>query len=128
MQQTIGQRVTIIRKKLGLKQTEFGESLGITNKTVSGYEKDKIAISKSVQIVLQLKYNVNINWLEEGKGKMFDTLPIQVKKNREIKAAIRLIERAIPFAEDLAYLDDEYIRNETASFLQEANDFLKRNK
>ena len=52
----------------------------------------------------------------------------QEKIKRELKTAIRIIKRAIPFAEDLACLNDEYIQNETSSFLYEVELFLQRNK
>lgn len=42
---TIGQRISKIRKKRGLTQTELAEKIGLTQKLVSDYETNRVNIS-----------------------------------------------------------------------------------
>jgi transcriptional regulator with XRE-family HTH domain len=42
---TIGQRISEVRKKKGLTQTELAEKIGITQKLVSDYEINRVKIS-----------------------------------------------------------------------------------
>ncbi len=46
------------RKQLNLTQTEMGEELGISNRTVQGYEYGHQKISKSIALILNQKIGV----------------------------------------------------------------------
>lgn len=68
----IGRRIKELRVILNLKQTEFAEALNITQAYLSMLESGERS-TFSIEILLKLveKYNVNINWLLTGEGKVF---------------------------------------------------------
>lgn len=65
------QRFKELRKILGYTQTEFGEQLGKKLRTIQDYEANKAKITDSVLLLLQEKFNVNIDWMRTGEGSMF---------------------------------------------------------
>ena len=66
------QRLKIIIEKLNFKtQKEFAESLNIQQGSLSDILRERIGISTAIKDRLFLKFNVNINWLEEGVGEPF---------------------------------------------------------
>lgn len=72
--ETLGDRIRKIRKSIDYAKTQklFAESLGITQASLSdlenGVTKD---ISGPLQLLLSLKYDVNIDYLLKGEGEMF---------------------------------------------------------
>lgn len=69
--ETVGNRLKLIRKELGLTQTEFGKSLGKTLRTIQNWEYEKATPDDSSIRFICLKYDVSFDWLKEGKGKIF---------------------------------------------------------
>lgn len=67
----MGERIRILRKKLGLNQTEFGNKLGIKQTTVAGYESGARSPLDTVISSICKEYNVNEKWLRTGQGEMF---------------------------------------------------------
>lgn len=67
----IGSRVKILRKELGLNQTEFGEKIGFKQAAIGLWENGQRAISDSAILLICEKYNVSETWLRTGKGEMF---------------------------------------------------------
>jgi len=65
-------RIVELRKALGLSQTEFAESLGITQNFISLVENGKRDFSSRTKNTLCALYKVNLIWLETGVGEMFD--------------------------------------------------------
>lgn len=70
MKTTLGDRFKQIRKSLNMTQKEFAESLGVTQTTISGIEKDVANSSLTLAKLISLKYNINEDWLLNGTGKM----------------------------------------------------------
>lgn len=70
MKTTLGDRFKQIRKSLNMTQKEFAESLGVTQTTISGIEKDVANSSLTLAKLISLKYNIDENWLLNGTGKM----------------------------------------------------------
>lgn len=64
-------RIKILRKNLGLSQTEFGERLGIKQTTVAGYETGGRTPMDAVVSLICREFHVNENWLRTGEGEMF---------------------------------------------------------
>ena len=60
-----------IRTVLGLSQQEMAENLGCNLRTYRGYEYETRGLSPEILLLLNKKYNVNINWLISGEGSMF---------------------------------------------------------
>ena len=67
----IHERFKELRKYLKMTQTEFGEQLGKTMRTIQEYERANRAITDGVLLNLQEKFNVNIDWMRTGEGSMF---------------------------------------------------------
>lgn len=67
----IHERFKELRKYLKMTQTEFGEQLGKTMRTIQEYERANRAITDGVLLNLQEKFNVNIEWMRTGQGSMF---------------------------------------------------------
>lgn len=102
---TLSSRVISLREVLGLRQTEFAESIGIKRGTLSVIEKGTSSPSYHfIEAVLNKYPQVNATWLITGKGEMFidgyvpePPQPLLEKKKAEKKLddewAERLIER-----------------------------------
>lgn len=68
---TLAQRIKIIRKELGLNQTEFAQKIGITQTSLSQIEGEKNGISYDVYKAIVNEFNVDPTWLMDGLGEMF---------------------------------------------------------
>ena len=68
---TIGERVKELRKALRLTQTEFGERLGVARITVAYYESGKNNLNEYMIQNICKTFNVDYNWLTQGKFEMF---------------------------------------------------------
>ena len=64
-----------IRKKLNKSQQEIAEELGVTQKAVSRYEDPEYIIPENIIKLLELKYNINREYLNSGTGEMFTDDP-----------------------------------------------------
>lgn len=59
------EKMRVLRKSLGYNQTDFGIELGLKQSSLAYIENGKTKIlSDSVKIILKLKFNVNIEWME----------------------------------------------------------------
>lgn len=67
----IGDRLKEIRKTLGLTQAEFGEKMGLKPTAIGQMESGARNITDRTYILLQEKYNVNIEYLQGLSGEMF---------------------------------------------------------
>lgn len=67
---TIGNRVRSIRKTLGLNQTQFAEKIGITQRTLSGIEKEAVNLTERNAKEICRVFHVNNAWLQTGEGEM----------------------------------------------------------
>lgn len=70
--QSAGERLKLIRKKIGMSQEEFGDNLGISKAGISAVEKDRTFVSAKILSKLFFDYNVNLNYLVCGIGEMFN--------------------------------------------------------
>ena len=67
----IGERISEIRKVLGLSQEEFGNKLGLVRSAISSYEGGRrVPPEQSIKSICR-EYNVNYIWLVNGDGEMF---------------------------------------------------------
>ena len=69
--ETQGERIKKIRHSLCLSQEEFGKIFGITKQYVYSLEKDKLFLNNEKLVKLLVDFDVNINYLLTGVGKMF---------------------------------------------------------
>ena len=72
---TIGGRVRIIRKQLDLTQEQLAQQLGIGKAALSMIETGKAGLSTRNKNILVQDLNVNPDWIETGKGRMFNAEP-----------------------------------------------------
>ena len=71
MQENIGKRIKNVRKNLSLSQTEFALGLNISQSAISAYEKNERIPSKNVLNQIPYKYNINPEYLLNGKEPIF---------------------------------------------------------
>ena len=64
-------RIKAVRKALGLNQAAFGERVGVKGNTIGNYEIGLRNPSDAVIFSICREFNINENWLREGKGEMF---------------------------------------------------------
>lgn len=71
MKISIGDKLVMIRKSLGLNMTETAEKLDVVKSNLSRYERN--IVSPTIYFIekLILILHVNINWLTGGVGEMF---------------------------------------------------------
>lgn len=63
------ERIKELRKTLRLSQSQFAKRLGVTQVTVSTWESGRCP--KFAAPMICQKFNVNPDWLENGRGEMF---------------------------------------------------------
>lgn len=90
---TIGERIKKIRKKEKLTQSEFASRIGLSQNTIANYELDRRIPSEQVNISICREFNVNHNWLVDGKGEPF--LPEPTGLIDELKVQYNLSDTEI---------------------------------
>lgn len=68
---TINERIKLLRKELGLNQTDFGEKIGIKVSQASYIEKAGNPVTQRVVQLICTVFNISEKWLTEGKGDMY---------------------------------------------------------
>ncbi|WP_133964633.1 helix-turn-helix domain-containing protein [Eubacterium limosum] len=72
----LNKRIYELRTALDLSQESFGTKIGVTRSAVSNYESGGRNITDRTILIICREFNVNEEWLKEGKGDMFvDVLP-----------------------------------------------------
>ena len=69
------ERLKELRKQLKLSQKDFGNKLGVGDTAISKIEKGENKLSYRMALSICSIFNVNIDWLLEGKGDIFVSLP-----------------------------------------------------
>jgi phage repressor protein C with HTH and peptisase S24 domain len=72
----MGEKVKLIRKRLGLTQEQLAQRLGVGKTALSMIETGKARLSTRNKNILVQELNVNPLWLESGKGEMFNADPL----------------------------------------------------
>ncbi|WP_110953777.1 helix-turn-helix domain-containing protein [Anaerosinus massiliensis] len=88
----IGKRINMVRTKLGLTQTVFAASIGISQGNLSEMEKGKFFPSYSTLILLIKKYKVSADWILTGEEV---THKNQFAENPEVKEMHDVIDRVM---------------------------------
>lgn len=71
----IGMRVRLIRKQLEMTQEQLAQRLGVGKAALSMIETGKASLSTRNKNILVQDFNVNPEWVDTGKGKMFNAEP-----------------------------------------------------
>ena len=80
----MNERLKKLRKTLDMTQQEFADRIGTKRNTIAKYETDTNVPSAAVISLICREFNVNEEWLREGKGEMF----IKMTRDEEIAAFI----------------------------------------
>ncbi len=72
---TQGERVREVRKSLKLTLEKFGAKLGVKKSAISDIESGRNSLTDQMATSICREFNVNYDWLMEGKGEMFSNLP-----------------------------------------------------
>lgn len=90
-------RILQIRKASGLTQAQFGAMIGATRPMIASYEGGKVIPDKSIQMLICQKFDVNLVWLQHGKGEMTSTGPFEpqlhkiLRRHPDLQAALELL-------------------------------------
>lgn len=68
----MNERIKLLRKTLGLNQTDFGERIGVKQGSVAGYESGARVPLDAVVTSICREFNVNETWLRTGEGEMLN--------------------------------------------------------
>lgn len=79
----IGFRIRKIRKVLRLKQKEFAAVLNMSDTYLSDIENGKQKPGFEIPGILAKEYNVNLNYMFFGKGKMFSDPILRISERIE---------------------------------------------
>lgn len=70
-------RIRMLRKALGLNQTDFAKQLGLTQTSLSMKESGRSVLTeKNVKLICST-FHVNEEWLRRGQGDMFTASPYE---------------------------------------------------
>lgn len=78
--QEIGNRVKLLRKELGLSQSEFAEKIRYDRSNLSKIERGDIEISPAMRLLICLVFNVREDWILTDDGAMFNATEMVPKK------------------------------------------------
>ena len=75
----MNERIRLLRKELGLNQSDFGNKIGVKQGTVAGYESGARTPLEAVVSSICREFDVNEEWLRTGEGEMFEQMTEQQK-------------------------------------------------
>lgn len=85
----MGERVKELRKALGLTQDQLAGRLGIGKAALSMIETGRAALTARNRNILVQELNVNPDWLDTGRGELFNAAP-------DLHAFMRRTDRTLP--------------------------------
>jgi len=88
-------RLKLLRKSLGLSQSEMAKKLGVARSRISEFESGKTKPRDSFLRLIAHTFGVNYEWLKYGKGEMFTSTPsseIQMEIIKEIVKGLKKLE------------------------------------
>ncbi len=98
-----GNRIKRLRKTEGINQAEFAGPLGIKASYVSMLERNKKNPSDQLLLSICRVYGVSMEWLRDGKGKIYDKRGLSLKGSVLVEEIYsRLCAHEIPVPISLA--------------------------
>jgi transcriptional regulator with XRE-family HTH domain len=79
---TAYERIKEIRKKLKLSQVEFSERIFVSKSFYGDIEIGKKKVNDRIIFIVSKQFNVNVEWIKTGKGKMFNDLQPDIRKEK----------------------------------------------
>lgn len=83
----INERVRVLRKELGMNQTEFAERIALSQNHLTGIETGKRAVTDRTIKLICMEFNVSEAWLRTGKEPMLVELDDEDKFSQAFAAA-----------------------------------------
>jgi HTH-type transcriptional regulator/antitoxin PezA len=80
----LNERLKKLRKTLDMTQQEFADRIGIKRNSLANYETGRNTPIDAIIVSICREFNVNEEWLREGKGEMF----IKMTRDEEIATFI----------------------------------------
>lgn len=135
----VGERIKLLRKKLGINQADFAAPLGLRQSTIGNYESGSRGVSNAIILAICREYGVCEEWLRDGTGEVFSTSAVPpsivsdlaqeydldlmdqnliseyLKLDKNSRAVLKEYIRKVFLASD----DEAAIRDELASYEQE---------
>jgi len=71
---TILDRIRLIRKSLGVKQSEFAQRIGLTQTSMSMIEKGRATLTEKNIKLICATFAIDEDWLRTGNGEMFGSM------------------------------------------------------
>ena len=72
MPDEITPRVKILRKALGMSQTDFGAKIGVTRGVINNLDRGLTDLQDPLLSLICSVFNARREWLETGEGEMFE--------------------------------------------------------
>lgn len=66
-------RIFVLRKRLNLSQTVFGERIGLKKSAISKIESGAYSVTEQTLLSICREFHVCMEWLRTGEGEMFST-------------------------------------------------------
>ena len=76
----MNERLKKLRKTLDMTQQEFADRIGIKRNSLANYETGRNTPIDAIIVSICREFNVNEEWLREGKGDMF----VEVSEDEQI--------------------------------------------
>ncbi|MCL4492522.1 MAG: helix-turn-helix domain-containing protein [Nitrospirae bacterium] len=77
-----------IRSDLGLTQSDFARSLGLSQNFISGVESGNKSLSEPIVLLVRYRYGINDDWLVTSKG------PKYAEREKALTGIIQLSEKS----------------------------------
>lgn len=120
----MNERIKELRKILNLTLEAFGKRLGVTKSAMSNIENGKRNTTEQIILSICREYNVNEEWLRNGKGDIFVELP----ENDIIKRATILLGEKDPLFESFVVSYSKLNQNNRKVLIDFGLDFLNELK
>ena len=69
------ERLKLLRKQLGISQSDLAKRIGVTRSAVSRLESGDINFTEQMVKSICRELNVNYDWFKDGDGEMFEAIP-----------------------------------------------------
>lgn len=65
------ERIKLLRKYLGMNQTEFGSRIGASQAMITSYETGRVVPDTSILLLICHEFGIRREWLETGEEPMY---------------------------------------------------------
>ncbi len=114
MSKEVGSRLRELRQNLKMTQRQLGEILGINGSAVAKYENGISILNASMLNLLASRFNVSMDYLVCGRGKLFDDDKDKTESSRfYIPSADKELSELFSFVSSISW-----VRHAVLSYFQ----------